>query len=58
MLNKLTNNKKFYKMTNLFENNFLKEVNKFCTVFGLDCDKEFDLVSAHFTKKLLKEIDS
>ena len=25
---------------------------------GLDSDKEFDLVSAHFTKKLLKEIDS
>ena len=24
-------------MTNLFENNFLKEINKFCTVFGLDC---------------------
>jgi hypothetical protein len=25
---------------------------------GLDSDKEFDLVSAHFTKKLLKVIDS
>lgn len=24
---------------------------------GLDSDKEFDLVSAHFTKSLLKEID-